>query len=97
MEKALNGVQIVGGLKKVGMAALRLGAGRRTKDDSIDHSVGVVCHAKRGDEVRAGDVLAEVHARDDASALEAASEVAASYELGDHAPERTPIVLEVLA
>ena len=47
----------------VGIAALELGAGRRTKSDPIDHSVGVVCRAKRGDEVSAGDVLAEVHAR----------------------------------
>ena len=51
-----------------GIAALELGAGRRTKEDSIDHAVGVVCHVKRGDSVSAGDVLAEVHARDDASA-----------------------------
>ena len=29
----------------VGNAALHLGAGRRTKEDTIDHAVGVVCHA----------------------------------------------------
>ena len=39
----------------VGNAALHLGAGRRTKEDTIDHAVGVVCHVKRGDEVDAGD------------------------------------------
>ena len=70
----------------VGNAALHLGAGRRTKDDAIDHAVGVVCRAKRGDEVEAGEVLAEVHARDDAAAAEAAGEVLAAYELGDAAP-----------
>src|SRR5439155_16510070 len=48
----------------VGLAALHLGAGRRTKDDSIDHAVGVVCLRKRGDEVEQGEALAEVHARD---------------------------------
>src|SRR5204862_336716 len=35
----------------VGNAALVLGAGRRTKDDPIDHAVGVVCLKKRGDAV----------------------------------------------
>src|SRR2546425_4962537 len=30
----------------VGIAALRLGAGRRTKEDEIDHAVGVVCLRK---------------------------------------------------
>ena len=54
----------------VGNAALHLGAGRRTKTDEIDHAVGVVCHAKRGDAVEAGEVLAEVHARDDAGAAD---------------------------
>src|ERR671931_624615 len=46
------------GAVAVGIAALRLGAGRRTKDDSIDHAVGVVCTKKRGDAVRRGVTLA---------------------------------------
>ena len=64
-------------------AALHLGAGRRVKDDSIDHAVGVVCLRKRGDRVEAGELLAEVHARDEAAAAAAVAEVAAAYELGD--------------
>ena len=36
------------GALEIGLAALHLGAGRRTKEDSIDHAVGVVCLAKRG-------------------------------------------------
>ena len=37
------------GALAVGVAALELGAGRRTKADAIDHAVGVLCFAKRGD------------------------------------------------
>jgi pyrimidine-nucleoside phosphorylase len=81
----------------IGMAALRLGAGRQTKDDAIDHAVGIVCLKKRGDAVTVGDVLAEVHARDDASARQAESEVLAAYELGDEAPPARPIVLETIS
>ena len=47
----------------VGNAAVHLGAGRRIKEDQIDHSVGIVVRAKRGDRVEAGQTLAEVHAR----------------------------------
>jgi thymidine phosphorylase len=47
---------------RVGEAALHLGAGRQTKDDRIDHAVGVVCLRKRGDRVSAGKPLAEIHA-----------------------------------
>jgi pyrimidine-nucleoside phosphorylase len=81
----------------VGMAALHLGAGRRTKEDSIDHAVGVVCHAKRGASVEAGDVLAEVHARDEASGAGAVAAVLAAYELGDEPPREHPILLDVVA
>ena len=71
---------------RVGNAALHLGAGRRTKDDEIDHAVGVVCHAKRGDEVEAGEVLAEVHARTDAAADEAAARGARGVRARDEPP-----------
>ena len=84
------------GATAVGMAAWALGAGRATKEDEIDHAVGVVCRAKRGDAVEAGDVLAEVHARDEASADAAMAEVLGAYELADEAPPARPIVLDVL-
>src|SRR6185436_206547 len=84
------------GAVDIGMAALRLGAGRQTKDDTIDHAVGILCLKKRGDAVAAGDVLAEVHARDDASAKRAEAEVLAAYELGGEAPPPRSIVLETI-
>ena len=84
------------GAVDIGMAALRLGAGRQTKDDTIDHAVGIRCLKKRGDAVAAGDVLAEVHARDDASAKRAEAEVLAAYELGGEAPPPRSIVLETI-
>jgi pyrimidine-nucleoside phosphorylase len=81
----------------VGNAALHLGAGRQTKADEIDHAVGVVCHAKRGDAVEAGQVLAEVHARDEAAAAAAVAEVLAAYEIGDAPASERRILLEVLS
>jgi pyrimidine-nucleoside phosphorylase len=81
----------------IGIAALHLGAGRMTKDDSIDHAVGVVCLRKRGDRVERGDVLAEVHARDDISASVAVDEVLSAYEIGDDPPVPRAIVLDVIA
>jgi len=85
------------GAVDVGMAALRLGAGRRTKDDQIDHAVGVLCVKKRGDAVAAGEPIAEVHARDEASARRAGDEVLAAYAFGDEAPPARPIVLETIS
>ena len=81
----------------VGRAALHLGAGRVAKDDVIDHAVGVVCVAKRGDRVERGRPLAEVHARDEASAERGVAEVTACYAVGPERPAARPIVLDVLA
>ena len=81
----------------VGLAALELGAGRRTKDEAIDHSVGVVCLKKRGDAVDEGEPLAEIHARGEGSADEAATAVLAAYRIGDEAPAAVPIVLDTIA
>ena len=80
----------------VGQAALRLGAGRRTKEDQIDHAVGVVCRKKRGDQIALGEVLAEVHASDDASAEAAAAEVLAAYGLGEAPVPERHIVLDTI-
>ena len=80
----------------VGQAALRLGAGRRTKEDTIDHAVGVVCLKKRGDEVAAGEPLAEIHAASQDAAEAAAADVLAAYELADEAPRLRSVVLETL-
>ncbi|HXY17184.1 MAG TPA: thymidine phosphorylase [Gaiellaceae bacterium] len=84
------------GARAVGIAALELGAGRRTKADPVDHAVGVVCRAKRGDRVAAGDVLAEIHASDDESADTAADAVLAAYEIGDRRPRPQGVVLDVI-
>jgi pyrimidine-nucleoside phosphorylase len=81
----------------IGLAALHLGAGRRHKEDEIDLCVGILCLAKRGDEVAAGAPLAEIHARDEESAAVAAAEVLAAYEVATDAPPTRGIVLETLA
>jgi pyrimidine-nucleoside phosphorylase len=80
----------------VGLGALHLGAGRRAKDDAIDHAVGVVCLKKRGDAVDEGEPLAEIHARDEQSANEAAATIASAYELGDEPPRARAIVLDTI-
>ncbi len=85
------------GAVAVGQAALHLGAGRLTKDDAIDHAVGVMCLRKRGDRVAAGEPLAEIHAATEADADTAAQQLAAAYTIGSEPPPQRPVVLDVLA
>jgi thymidine phosphorylase len=81
--------------REVAGVAMALGGGRERKDDPIDHAVGVVCNAKRGDAVERADVLAEIHARDEAGAEAAEAALLAAYEIGDE-PERRPLILDVI-
>jgi thymidine phosphorylase len=82
---------------QVGVAALELGGGRRTKDDAIDHAVGVVLHVKRGQKVARGQLVADVHARDEESAGRGVVAVADAYEIGDDAPHEPGILLDVVS
>lgn len=45
----------------VGLLAMELGAGRKTKDSKIDLSVGIVLKKKIGDKVKKGDELATIY------------------------------------
>jgi len=85
------------GAVAVGQAALHLGAGRQTKDDIIDHAVGVVCLLKPGDRVAEGEPLVEIHAASEAEADEAARELQAAYVLADEPPQERSVVLDVIA
>jgi pyrimidine-nucleoside phosphorylase len=81
--------------RKVAIAAMELGAGREVAGEPIDHAVGVVCRAKRGERVEKGEALAEIHARDEAAAESAEAALLSAYEIGEE-PEPRPLVLEVI-
>jgi pyrimidine-nucleoside phosphorylase len=82
--------------RRIGIAALELGAGRAAKDDPVDHAVGIVLARKRGDRVEAGEPLAEVHARDADAAERAADAVRAAYEIGEEPPAARALLLDVV-
>lgn len=80
---------------QVGELVVALGGGRRAKEDAIDPRVGLVVLRRRGDRVRRGEPLAELHlAGPDSAAVERA---AACFEVADEAAAAGPIVLERLA
>jgi len=83
------------GAREVAVVAMELGAGREVAGEPIDHAVGVVCHAKRGDRVELGESLAEIHACDEAAAERAVGALLAAYEIGGR-PAPRPLVLDVL-
>ncbi len=76
----------------VGMAAVRLGAGRAKQGDPVFPEVGVVLHRKVGERARRGEPLAEAHGRDEASVEEALADLRQAYEVADPARKPAPAV-----
>jgi pyrimidine-nucleoside phosphorylase len=77
-----------------GVGAVRLGAGRATKEDSIDPAVGITVEVKVGDEVAAGQLLATLHHRGGRGLDEALRLSERAISIGDEAIETTPLVIE---
>ncbi|HCD4269883.1 TPA: pyrimidine-nucleoside phosphorylase [Enterococcus faecium] len=50
---------------ELGIAAMMLGAGRKTKEDGIDHAVGLKLHKKIGDTVTKGESLLTIYSNDE--------------------------------
>jgi len=65
---------------EVGLVSMHLGGGRVTKESVIDLSVGIILRKKVGEQVSRGEVIAEIHAADAASAAKAAESLIRCYE-----------------
>lgn len=77
----------------LGIAAMILGAGRETKESTIDYSAGIVLSKKTGMEVRKGDLLATLYTNDREKIAEAEKVLRRSFSFSDHAPAGRPLIL----
>ena len=75
--------------QQVGMAAKMLGAGRKTKTDRIDFSVGILLKKKVGDPVQKGEPLAIFYSDGDKQKFEPAkAKFLNAYTIGDRQVDR---------
>jgi thymidine phosphorylase len=80
--------------RAVGVAAWRLGAGRARKEDPVSAAAGIICLAKPGDAVMAGQPVLELRS-DDAGSFDRAREaLAGAIRIGPDAPEPADLVLD---
>ena len=77
---------------RLGYIAQGLGAGRRTKEDVIDPGVGFIMRARLGDQIRAGDPLAEIHARNEDDYEQAAAAIRDTVRITEEAPAAHPLI-----
>jgi len=76
----------------LGEIVVALGGGRTAKEQEVDPRVGLVVHARLGDRVAHGDILAEVHSA--AEAPELSARAAECFRLGDGPAKSPALVLE---
>jgi pyrimidine-nucleoside phosphorylase/thymidine phosphorylase len=82
--------------QQLGIALAMLGGGREKKEDSIDHSVGLVFHKKTGERVETGEPLATICYNDARRLQEARKMVEESYRIGKQPPETRPLVRRII-
>jgi pyrimidine-nucleoside phosphorylase len=80
----------------IGVAVMRLGAGRVKKGDAVDPAVGIVIERAVGEAVRVGEPLAVAHARDRQAGGAAAVEIAAAFSITEAPPSVPPLIRAVV-
>ena len=82
--------------EKVGLSAMELGAGRKTKDDKIDYSAGIVLAKKTGDRVKPGDTLATLYSSREELISEAEKLILEAYGFSDTVPVSQKLIYKTL-
>jgi pyrimidine-nucleoside phosphorylase len=79
----------------VGIASMMLGAGRATKEDKIDHEVGIELHIKVGDKISKGDKLFTIYSNKD-SVDEVKQKLVNSIEYSTEKVEKPNVIHKVI-
>jgi pyrimidine-nucleoside phosphorylase len=69
--------------EQIGLASMRLGAGRFKKGEEIDHRTGLILQAKIGDYLQVGEPLVEIHAKNESEASSVQDALLACYTWSD--------------
>jgi len=77
----------------LGTSAAILGAGRETKESSIDFSAGIIIKKKTGMRIRKGDVIATLYTNDKERIAEAQNILKNSIRYSDREPPVRPLIL----
>ena len=83
--------------RSVGIAVWRLGAGRARKEDPVSASAGIVCLAKPGDPVEAGQPVLELHVEDPSRFAAAREALQGAIEVSDEPPTPMPLIVDRIA
>jgi len=82
--------------EKIGLSAMKLGAGRETKDSEIDYTAGIRLIKKTGDYVKCGDTLAYFYTNNESAISDAEELFFSSITYSDTKPEKAPLIYKII-
>ncbi len=82
--------------KDIGNAAQMLGAGRATKEDTIDPAVGMVIKKRRGERIEANEAFAEFYVNDDTNLEKAIEMLRGAVTVEESVPAEAPIIYGIV-
>jgi pyrimidine-nucleoside phosphorylase len=91
-----TGLVVSTNCENFGTALALLGGGRETKEDRIDHAVGLEFHKRIGDAVEKGEPLATIHYNSGAKFEEAKRLVTESFVITQDAAARPELVRRII-
>lgn len=77
--------------REIGETTVDMGAGRKRKEDLIDHSVGAIIHHKVGDKISKGEALFTLHAKDSQSLQMAKTRILDAHVFNDTKCQPLPL------
>jgi pyrimidine-nucleoside phosphorylase len=77
---------------KIGIAALKTGAGREKKEDNVDLKAGIKLLKVEGEEVRSGEPLAVVYTKKELEPIK--ESILSAYSVGEKSKKETTKILE---
>ena len=81
----------------IGQASSLIGAGRNTKEDSIDPAVGVILEVKVGQKIEPGSILCRLYYTGDQHLEQAAGLVEDAFRIGQQPVDERDLILEVVS
>ena len=80
----------------IGLSSVVLGAGRKTKEDVIDYTAGIILEKKTGEEVKKGEVLARLYTNNADSLDESERMLLSALKFSKEKPAAKPLIYDVM-
>jgi len=81
----------------IGQASSMIGAGRNTKEDSIDPAVGVILEVKVGQKIDSGSILCRIYYTSEEHLEEAAELVEGAFKISQQPTDERDLILDVVS